>query len=168
MSIKAGDRVSFLNEVGTGTVISVSGASAMVLNEDGFEEEYPLKELVLRKALKVQEVPIKDRLAASKSFAKGKAVPKQEIVVDLHFDSLVEYPKNYQPYEILSIQLREVEKALTRAKKAGIKKVILIHGVGQGRLREEVHTLLERKDNLQFYDASLARFGQGATEVQLY
>lgn len=167
MTIAVGDIVSFLNEAGTGQVIQIKGDQAEVLMDHGFEEWYALNELVPRKPLDIGAVQPKDRPANALQKGQAKAHLPSELVVDLHFETLVQYPKNYQAFEKLNIQLNEARKNLEKARRSGIKRVILIHGVGQGRLKEEVHSMLERMDGLQFYDASYARFGRGATEVEL-
>jgi len=167
MAIAEGDIVSFLNEAGTGKVVQIKGDQAEVLMDHGFEEWYPLRELVPRKPLDIGAIQTKDRPSTPLEKGQARAHIPGELIVDLHFDRLVQYPKNYQPFQKLNIQLNEARKNLEKAKRSGIKRVILIHGVGQGRLKEEVHSMLERMDHLQFYDASYARFGRGATEVEL-
>ncbi len=164
---KVGDIVSFLNEGGTGEILKIEDDKATIMMDYGFEEEHRLKDLVPRKNLAVGEIVRKDRPKAA--LERGRAMPKapEYLEVDLHFEALVDFPKNFSAHEKLQIQLAEVRKSLEKARRAGIKKVILIHGVGQGRLREEIYSLLERMDRLSFYDASFARYGKGATEVEL-
>jgi len=164
---KVGDIVSFLNDASTGEVIAINGDKLTIMMDYGFEEEHHIKDLVPRKSLNIGEVQQKDRPKARLEKGKAVAHAPEYLEVDLHFEALVDFPKNFSAHEKLQIQLSEVRKSLDKARRAGIKKVILIHGVGQGRLREEVYTLLERMDRLSFYDASYARYGKGATEVDL-
>lgn len=164
---KIGDKVAFLDEPGEGEVLAVNGDWVTVRSDTGFDEDRHVKELVSRGSLPVDDVQPKDLpkggpRRATKMDAPGK------MEVDLHFDKLVDFPKNYDNFQMLQIQMREAHKALERAHRGGIKKVIIIHGVGQGRLREEIHTMLERMDRLTFYDASFAEYGRGATEVELF
>jgi hypothetical protein len=168
MSFKVGDVVAFLDDPGTGTIIAIKAEVAEVACDYGFNDFFPIKSLILRQALVIGEVIKKDRPMPSKApVFKGKAPLPNLIEVDLHFEELVDFPKNFNAHEKLQIQLREVRKTLVRAQSGGIKRVVLIHGVGQGRLREEIYTLLERMDKLRFYDADYARYGKGATEVEL-
>ena len=57
--IIVGDRVKFLNDVGEGVVLEINGALAVVEDEDGFDREYQLKDLISvgdrRKRLKCME-----------------------------------------------------------------------------------------------------------------
>lgn len=165
---KAGDQVSFLNESGGGEILSVEGDQALVLCDTGFEDRYPLRELVHKARLEIDRVELK----AEDQGARHHSAPKQSfkpgrLEVDLHFGQLVRFPKNYSAHKKMQIQLDAARSAVEKARRGGIKTLILIHGVGEGRLREEVHCLLERMDRLTFYDASYAEYGTGATEVEL-
>jgi len=62
------------------------------------------------------------------------------------------------------VQLKHFQKALDKAITERYKKLIVIHGVGNGRLKHEVRTLLSA-ENFRFYDGSYAKYGYGATEV---
>ncbi|PTM04936.1 MAG: hypothetical protein DA405_05645 [Bacteroidetes bacterium] len=168
MSFKVGDIVAFLDEEGTGTIIAINGDTAEVACDHGFDDRYPLSSLILRKAIQVGEVIQKDKPNSAKILGAGnKNIKPGFLEIDLHFEALVDFPKNFNAHEKLQIQLRECRKTLDKAARAGIKKVVLIHGVGQGRLREEIYSMLERMDKIRFYDASYAQYGKGATEVEL-
>lgn len=168
MAFQVGDIVSFINDSGTGTILKIKNGQAEVLMDHGFEEWHALSDLVPRKALNIGEVQAKDRPARALEKGRAKAHAPEYLEVDLHFDALVDFPKNFSAHEKLQMQLNEARKTIEKARRGGIKKVILIHGLGQGRLREEIYTLLERMDRISFYDASYARYGKGATEVQLH
>jgi hypothetical protein len=170
-SYKVGQRVRFLDEPSGGVLKAVEGEQAWVEDAEGFVRPFALTELVPDARFPVEDVPPSQHeahLAAGQKRMRptGKRAAPDKLEVDLHFDKLVAYPKNYDAYACLQIQLNEVRKALAKARKQGAKRLILIHGVGQGRLREEVHQLLEREEDLTFYDASFAEYGQGATEVE--
>ena len=68
--------------------------------------------------------------------------------------------------EILEIQLRACQKALDLAHATQQQALVLIHGVGKGSLRQEIHRLLDQtiwvKKYVHGYDN---RYGYGATEV---
>lgn len=166
MIFKVGARVAYLNSTGEGRVIEIRGDEVLVEDENGFSDWFHVSELVRRSGFEVGDVRVKD--VSSRPKHSAGRMPPNQMVVDLHFDQLVDYPKNFTAFEKLEIQLREAKKAVEKCKKAGIKKLILIHGVGEGRLKEEVHMMLERLDRLRFYDASLAEYGRGATEVEFF
>ncbi|MCR9153528.1 MAG: Smr/MutS family protein [Bacteroidetes bacterium] len=167
MAFKVGDIVSLINGTETGTILQLEADRAELMMDHGFEEWIPLNELVPRKPLPIGEVRSKDRPATRLEKGRAQAHAPEQLELDLHFESLVDFPKNFSAHEKLQIQLKEARNIIDRARRGGIKRVILIHGVGQGRLRDEIYHLLERMDRLDFFDASFARYGKGATEVVL-
>lgn len=51
---------------------------------------------------------------------------------------------------------------------SGVKRIVFIHGVGQGVLKQEVTKLLKTKfSKYYFQDASFKEYGYGATMVIL-
>lgn len=165
---KLGDTVAFIDEPGGGEIIRIEGTTFIVLTKDGFEEPCQARELILRKSFSVGEVRAKEPVRNRPHSAESQKYQPNKLEADLHFAALVDFPKNFSAFEKLQIQLREARKTIDKARRGGIKKVILIHGVGQGRLKEEVHSMLERMDKLAFYDANFAEYGAGATEVELF
>jgi len=88
--------------------------------------------------------------------------------VDLHLHELVEDETRLSDEEKLSYQLAFFERALEAAIRDGKRKLIVIHGVGEGVLREEVRRILQYYDTVQFHDADARRYGSGATEVVIH
>lgn len=167
MKFSVGDTVSFLNQVGEGTIVKAEAGRYLIEDEHGFDDWYEEHELVAKNKLAIDGVQRKDE-RSFKGPAQSEAHSNSVLEIDLHFNKLVEFPKNFSNFEMLQIQLREARHFLDKTKKGGNKRVVLIHGVGEGRLKEEIHTMLERMDNLRFYDASYAEYGRGATEVEFY
>ncbi len=166
MKFSKGDKVSFLNQIGEGKVLDYKDGQYLIEDEHGFDDWYPEMELVMKMALKVDGVQRKDEPSSPRR--SSEPASRSLLEKDLHFNELVEFPKNFSSFQKLEIQLREARKFLDRCRAGGNKRVVLIHGVGEGRLKEEIHTMLERMDNLRFYDASYAEYGKGATEVEMY
>ena len=69
--------------------------------------------------------------------------------------------------DILMKQMRELRTFYQRALSRRIRKLVIIHGVGEGVLREEVRSFLERQEGLDFYDADFREYGKGATIVEI-
>jgi dsDNA-specific endonuclease/ATPase MutS2 len=67
-------------------------------------------------------------------------------------------------HEIVSLQLQKCEDVIHNALKAKIRKLVIIHGKGQGVLRQEVHQLLQ-SFRLDYKDADYLKYSGGATDV---
>ncbi len=92
-----------------------------------------------------------------------------EIVeIDLHINELIDNTAGLSNTQIIEIQKEKVESEMKAAIQTGIKKIVFIHGVGQGVLKQEVLKLLKTK-YAKYYtqDASFREYGYGATMVIL-
>ncbi len=86
--------------------------------------------------------------------------------IDLHIEKLAENWRKLSNAEILRIQLAAFEKYLSKAIRLGVPQVFIIHGVGQGRLRDEIATSLMQNPDVQtFKNEYHHKYGWGATEV---
>lgn len=87
-------------------------------------------------------------------------------VVDLHIEKLTDDWKHLSNYEIVAIQLKTFEKYYDLALAHIQPSLIVIHGVGEGRLRDEIHDILRLKREVKsFVNQYDPRFGYGATEI---
>jgi hypothetical protein len=87
-------------------------------------------------------------------------------VVDLHIEKLVDKWKGMSNAEILGIQLKEFEKWYDLAVVHRQSQLIVIHGIGTGRLRDEIHDILRLKKEVKsFVNQFHPSFGFGATEI---
>lgn len=95
---------------------------------------------------------------------------KSELVeYDLHISELVDDYKNLTPTEMLNIQLNHFRKKLEEyIITPHIKKVVFIHGVGNGTLKLEIRKILANEySHYDYQDASYKDYGFGATMVIL-
>ena len=76
-------------------------------------------------------------------------------------------------YEILEIQEDRFFQAMEFVLKANLKtrnryhSLVVIHGVGEGVLKERIRKITREKYELFFDDASYVRYSRGATEIFL-
>jgi Smr domain len=88
--------------------------------------------------------------------------------IDLHIESLVANPARLDRSEIIRVQLKHFDKFMQRAIRLGIPKVFIIHGVGEGKLRDAVADKLRAMYEVrQFKNEYHHKYGYGATEVWL-
>jgi DNA-nicking Smr family endonuclease len=111
---------------------------------------------------------VREKEASSKVQKKVRKRTQEEVEVDLHIKELLDNQEGLSNREILEIQMGNVESEMRAAIQAGVKRVVFIHGVGQGVLKQEVSKLLKAKfKKYYFQDASFKEYGYGATMVIL-
>ncbi len=180
MKIKVGDTVETIDDAITGVVTNVSGNTITVEGTDGFEFQFEANELMLSnneytidnaiynsdiEAIK-KEKETKKRSAVPSVKPKERHAPKFE--VDLHIHNLTNSARGMSNYDMLNLQLDTARGQLEFAIRKRIPKIVFIHGVGEGVLRQELETLFGRYNNVKFYDADYKTYGLGATEVRVF
>ena len=169
--MKVGDTVRFLNEKREGIIKEfISAVKARIEIQDGFEIDVAIKELV-----PISPVPLKDMKILQKEPAiRQKSTPviskahtKDEMIVDLHIEKLREDSYGLTNSEKLDIQVNQFRRKLEIAIKSHFTKVVFIHGVGNGVLRQTIRYLLRTYEGIEYSDASYNKFGAGATEVRI-
>ncbi|HWY39148.1 MAG TPA: DUF2027 domain-containing protein [Bacteroidia bacterium] len=86
--------------------------------------------------------------------------------IDLHAENLLGSFKHMSNHEILQVQLKHFQKNLEEAIANHYYKIVFIHGVGNGRLKQEIHTILKNySKEVSVKDGSYKKYGYGATEV---
>ncbi|MEC3965504.1 Smr/MutS family protein [Flagellimonas halotolerans] len=171
-----GDRAEVLDEAIAGIVQKVDGDRVTLITDDGFPMQYAISDLVkieghisvtnyeVARIKKEKELPKRRKAPTIKP--KERSAPKME--VDLHIHQLVKSSKGMSNYDMLNIQLDTAKRQLDFAIRKRIQRVVFIHGVGEGVLKEELHYLFKKYDNVEFYDAEYQKYGLGATEVYIY
>jgi hypothetical protein len=97
-----------------------------------------------------------------------KEPPVDTAEIDLHIAQLADNPKTLTPAEMLDIQMKHFRNSLEDAIRNRLKRIVFIHGVGNGRLRLEISRTLDQKyPKLRYQDASFKEYGYGATMVLL-
>ncbi|MBL57694.1 MAG: hypothetical protein CMP61_10925 [Flavobacteriales bacterium] len=87
--------------------------------------------------------------------------------LDLHIEKLGVKYKGKTNAQIVQIQLGAAKSFIDQSILAGKREIVLIHGVGNGRLKDEVHKLLKSYYGIRFESADIRLFGEGATLVHL-
>jgi len=89
---------------------------------------------------------------------------KQEL--DLHIERLTPDWESLNSLEILAIQLKTFEKYFDLALAHHVPWLIVIHGIGTGKLRDEIHEVLRlSKEVKSFVNKYHPAYGYGATEI---
>ena len=176
-----GDQVDFLNEEGGGVILAINGEMITVETEDGFDYEYPAKELLKKgnDTYEVSQSDVDDQARAeyhdktsealSKKFNHVDRMPRSdEMEVDLHIENLIQSHKGMRNHEIVEVQMANFRRSMNSAVNRNLKRVVFIHGVGAGVLREEIRAELRAYFyQYEYLDGSYEKYGAGATEVLL-
>lgn len=87
-------------------------------------------------------------------------------IVDLHIENLLTDWKGLSNFEILQTQLAHFDKVVERTIRNQHPTLVVIHGVGEGKLKSEIHQLLRQMKEVHFFENKYdPRFGQGATTI---
>ena len=171
-NFKTGDRVLFINENDKGTILMFIGNTKVkLLNSEGFEEMVAINEIMPfptnahDKSAYGNYDFAKDNMestsfSASNKFKQFSLDEKNhlEYKADLHIENLIEHYHHLENFEIIQIQKNRCEDCIAFAKEKGIPRLKIVHGVGRGVLKSEIHSLLKGY-GLQFSDE------YGSTEV---
>jgi dsDNA-specific endonuclease/ATPase MutS2 len=173
---KIGDSVETIDDTIKGIVIEVNGKEISIESEDGFPMVYTSSELVkVTAAFNVSNYEVA-QIKSEKEQPKRKhtkvlkpkerTTPKME--VDLHVHQLTNSERGMTSHDKLNLQLETAKRQLDFAIRKRIQKVVFIHGVGEGVLKEELKYLFGRYENVKYYDADYQKYGLGATEIYIY
>ena len=192
-SFQTGQRVKFLNDVGSATVVRVEGSTVVVEDEDGFERSVSAAELMAAPdpevearqygdtipdvaQLLAQEVGEKRMRELQKDFevryqhaqATNMARRDAHMEVDLHIHELVDDQRGLPDRAKLAIQMDHFDRMMDIAKREKLRRIVFIHGVGQGGLRHQIRTTLEQHHpDCSYREGDPRKYGSGATEVWL-
>lgn len=170
-----GDQVVMVNDTTSGIVVDIRNNIIVIQSKDGFTYNCEAREIIkkgnlhdlinnknhdefLKKNLLDNKKPIPKKYSK-----KNKSIPME---VDLHINQLVNNSKGMSNYNILDLQINYAKRKLDYAIKNKIQKVVFIHGVGEGILKNELHFLF-KEYTIQYYEASYQKYGYGATEVYI-
>ena len=184
---KVGDKVRFLNAEGHGVITKILDDNNVELeNEYGFDEVFNIKELVgdrkkedyqtdnlsfsneVNQKLKADQIA-KDSSALQKKLRHlDKYGVKDRDIIDLHIENLIDSFQGMSNSQILTIQLTHFRRFLNKSINKQQRKIVVIHGVGEGVLRYEIRKELDNYySEFKYYDAPYEEFGMGATEILL-
>ena len=192
-SFQTGQRVKFLNDVGSANVVRVEGSTVVVEDEHGFERSVSAAELMAAPdpevearqygdtipdvaQLLAQEVGEKRMRELQKDFevryqhAQATNVARRDahMEVDLHIHELVDDQRGLPDRAKLAIQMDHFDRMMDIAKREKLRRIVFIHGVGQGVLRHQIRTTLEQHHpDCTYREGDPRKYGSGATEVWL-
>ncbi len=177
MKLNIGDVVVVTDDVIRGKVSKIEGSAISIETSDGFILTFDEKELVkiaIEQSELLKTVVVPHYLSQKTDYKKqGKAVKQKRtkdtspaMEVDLHINKLTKSTKGLDNYDMLSLQMDTAKHKLEFAIRNKIPRIIFIHGVGEGVLKQELYFLLKRY-SVNICEASYQKYGMGATEVYI-
>ncbi len=173
-----GDQVETIDDTIKGSIVAITGSTITIESEEGFLLHFTPAELMKidgvpkirvtnyeAALIKKEKEPTRKRPAKPVK-SKERNAPRME--VDLHINQLTSSTKGMSNFDILNLQLETAKRQLLFAMDKRIQKVVFIHGVGEGVLKEELYYLFKRYENVSYYDADYQKYGLGATEIYIY
>lgn len=117
-------------------------------------------------ALKQSLVAINKDMSEPKN-QKHSPLPKSDLLeIDLHIDSLLDSTKGMSSGDMLEYQLSYFKKIMAENERFTGKKIVFIHGKGDGVLRSSLERELKRMGRGNRYQqASFKKYGYGAIMV---
>lgn len=181
MSFEKGEKVSFLYETGGGVIVSQKSNLLYIVEDDsGFERTFQLSELVKihgsdYKISNSADIQMNEDETLSKSnhyVLKEKASNSNKSMdvweIDLHIDMITESNRGMTNFQMLTKQLTEFKSFFKKAKSKNVRKLNVVHGVGEGVLKEEIRSYLAKQEGVEYYDADFREYGKGATTVEIH
>lgn len=104
-------------------------------------------------------------IISNRPILQKKTTTNLSDTIDLHIEKLNSSLLNGRPERILDTQVRAAKTFIKDSIQNGTKKILIIHGKGEGVLKSEITHLLSLNEKVQFvFDKN----DGGATEVWFY
>ena len=167
-NFKIGDKVKFLKSNDFGTIVNIiSDRKIQVEDSSLFLTVVNVKDIV-KFDDHTDSVSAYGDITYAKDSKENESAKKisrhnlNEVKIDLHIENLSNDFLAMSNFEIVQVQIKKCEDALINAINSNSQKLIIVHGIGEGVLKKEVHNLLTRFELRYFISIN-----GGSTEVML-
>jgi hypothetical protein len=180
--MRKGDKIRFLDAVGGGVIVQYDASKQLVWVEtdDGFDVgPIPASKCVLNESAdKYQRIRMANSVQQCKETVNTPSLPssapakrpkkqRDEWIIDLHLDALPTSGNGMSDVEKHQYQLRFFRMQMQQHLRYRGRRVLVIHGKGNGVLRNEIRQILKRDfaTQVEVHDADFSRYEEGATLV---
>lgn len=175
MHLSIGDQVKLIDEDLEGRIIELKDDLVLIETADGFDYWKSKVQLIKVETSRIQfetethALKMKEADDIQPTQKMGIRLEGKKPLVDLHIHKISEGLEFTSKHEALIFQIEYFKKAIVVVKKKRIRNIVVIHGYGKGRLRAEIqHLLKSAYPEIEFFDASYQRHGQGAIELIIH
>lgn len=163
--MKIGDAISVVDDNLKGKITSLKGQKVIIEDEHGFSHEFNANEIVLQEPEIYRG--LKTILKAEKSRPISRKHDKKPLVLDLHFNNMVKNPAQFSAFERITLQKEKLLETLEYCRQNNLKKLEIIHGIGDGILQKMVNEVLENQPHLEFHNKEILHHQSGTVLVFL-
>lgn len=170
MDFTVGEKVRIIDETGYGIIKEILNSNLLLVETDyGFEIKKEINQIV--KIYSEDYSQINENLHLSKNRNKSslKSINKSQSIneIDLHIHEILDSERNLTNFEKLQLQISTLDNFVRKMVKKRINSFVVIHGVGEGVLKEEVLSYFRSKRGFFCSSADYRSYGKGATKVEL-
>lgn len=132
--------------------------------------EKTISEVIYEDESLIDKINTENHALFKESTQKGPRYSKShnrsnQIELDIHIDELVDDHRFMTNGEIVEVQLDAVRQKIEFCIQNRISELVIIHGRGKGKLRDEVRQLA-KSYKLDYSDGSFQKYGAGATLIE--
>ncbi|QIG89278.1 DNA mismatch repair protein [Chryseobacterium sp. POL2] len=161
--MKIGDAVSILDDDLRGHITSVKPNGFDIKDAFGFIHFYPKEKVILLDKSIYENIKVSVKKETSKPISKKHK--KDAFRIDLHFENLVKKPYEYESFERLMIQKEKLLEAIDFCRTHKLKRMIIIHGIGDGILQNMVHQVVQGLADIEYDDDGFFFHQSGSLEL---
>ena len=165
---KIGDKVKFIKSNDFGTVKNVISERKLEIEDSSGFLSIVNKSDVIHFNKSTNSVSsygdlncTKDHLSTGEKKIKVKS-NLNVMKLDLHIENIISDYHLMTNTEIINLQVKKCEDVLLKSINSNIHKLVIIHGIGEGVLKKEVHSLLKRYQ-LRYFES----LNGGSTDVMI-
>ena len=160
-----GEKVSIINETGFFIIKEIISENVIIEDEFGFQRIIETKFIVKRRLISVDTIQEKDNLSPHKSKNEPKTGAFPEI--DLHLENLVSSDSQMTAHEKFTVQIEQFKRFANQMIHKKVNKFRVIHGIGEGKLKTEIRTLIQSRVGFTMHDDNIVNGKVGASLIEM-
>ena len=170
MGFTVGEKVRIVNETGYGIVKEILNPNLLLVETDyGFVIQKETDQIIKIYSEDYSHINKGIELSKNKNKIAVKSRKKTELIheIDLHIHEIIDSDQHLTNFEKLQLQISTLDNFVRKMVKKRITSFVVIHGLGEGVLKEEVLSYFRSKRGFFCSDADYREYGKGATRVEI-